>query len=202
MSRVACRMSAAAETRAAHPIALGWAPKWQCHHKSADSVGIQSLQMLAFYTRLDGVHGAHSRAGLRTGPILRRNRLLEEQRAPTFASTEQASGPIAGWYPTLPAKAIPSVRSWAWVAPVMLGVCFALAAALLVVVELGQPPRTPEFRGIRFSNTVNSPGSRAIVQMYREHMGWLPRPYSGETLDSSWYVRGLVTGWGSMVALQ
>jgi len=128
--------------------------------------------------------------------------LLEEQRAPTFASTEQASGPIAGWYPTLPAKAIPSVRSWAWVAPVLLGVCFALAAALLVVVELGQPPRTPEFRGIRFSNTVNSPGSRAIVQMYREHMGWLPRPYSGETLDSSWYVRGLVTGWGSMVALQ
>jgi hypothetical protein len=89
-----------------------------------------------------------------------------------------------------------------WVVPVVLGVCFMLAAAVLVVVELAQPPRTADFRGIRFSNTVNSPGSRAITAMYRQHVEWLPRPFSGETLEPKWYVRGLVAGWASMILIQ
>ncbi len=82
-------------------------------------------------------------------------------------------------------------QPWLRAMPYLLGTGLVLASLLLVFVELAQPAPEPGFPGIRFSNTVGSPGSRAIVAMYREELDWLPRPFADSTLSPRAYVWGL-----------
>jgi hypothetical protein len=83
-----------------------------------------------------------------------------------------------------------------------LSTVYVLASLLLVIVELAQPPKMRVFPGIRFSNTVNSPGSRAIVAMYRDHLEWLVRPFSDQPLSPTGYIWGLRIAWFSLIAVQ
>lgn len=118
-----------------------------------------------------------------------------------MATIEQASGKVGSHARSTAAVSVPLAQSPALVLPLALGACFALAATLLVFVELAQPPQQPGFKGIRFSNAINSKGARQIVALYRDSLSWLPRPFT-EPLSPNWYVAGLVIAWASMVGLQ
>src|SRR5829696_526988 len=131
--------------------------------------------------------------------------LLEEQGASRFAPTERAPvpiSPVTSWFSRTAAKDLPSERASVWTAPLVLAAGLGIAAILLVIVELAQPPRQDGFRGIRFSNAINSPGARGIVTLYREHLNWLPRPFSDSPLSPDVYVWGIVGAWASMFVLQ
>ena len=94
------------------------------------------------------------------------------------------------------------VSPWLRAMPYLLGAGLVLASFLLVFVELAQPAPEPGFPGIRFSNTVGSPGSRAIVAMYREELDWLPRPFASSTLSPKAYVWGLRASLIAMLIFQ
>lgn len=130
--------------------------------------------------------------------------MLEEQGASRFGSTERAAPitPITSWFPQAATRDVPAERATSWTAPLVLAAGWAVAAIMLVVVELAQPPRTEAFRGIRFSNAINSPGAREIVALYREQLSWLPRPMADGSLSPRVYVWGIVAAWASMFILQ
>jgi hypothetical protein len=89
-----------------------------------------------------------------------------------------------------------------WRIPLALGVAYGLAALLLVLVELAAPGQSDDFKGIKFSNTVGSAGSRQILAMYRDHLEWLPRPYKDATLSPDAYIGGLIIAWAAMFVAQ
>jgi hypothetical protein len=101
-----------------------------------------------------------------------------------------------------PAKDFSTTFAATWALPLLLGTISALAALVLVFVELAQPPREDGFGGIRFSNAVNSSGSRHISAMFRDHLAWLPRPFADEPLSPNGYVWGLRLAWLTMIAVQ
>ena len=78
-----------------------------------------------------------------------------------------------------------------WIVPIILGVFFAAAAAALVMVELAEPPKTKAFHGITLSNAVNSQGARNGLELFRDHLSWLPYPASGAVLSPDSYLLGL-----------
>ena len=79
---------------------------------------------------------------------------------------------------------------------------YGLAALLLLVVELGQPQWSTNFRGIKYSNTINSAGARHAVTLFREHLTWWPGPSDNNPLSPMQYLTGLRIAWLSMFALQ
>lgn len=105
---------------------------------------------------------------------------------------------------TVAPDAEPTVANvrWQWLLPVGLGVLYGLAAVLLVWIELGQPQWSTEFRGIRFSNTINSSGARHAVGLFRQELGWWPGPTDANSLSPMQYLTGLRVAWLSMFALQ
>ena len=78
-----------------------------------------------------------------------------------------------------------------WIVPIVLGVCFAAAAAALVMIELAEPPKSKEFHGITLSNAINSQGARNGLELFRDRLGWLPYPASGAVLSPEPYLLGL-----------
>ena len=89
-----------------------------------------------------------------------------------------------------------------WLIPTLLGAALALLSAWLVVIELAEPRSTLEFRGIRFSNTINSPGERNTVYYYRDRLDWLPRPFKDDFLSPSFYLANIRGIWIGMFLLQ
>ncbi|HRA47665.1 MAG TPA: polyprenol phosphomannose-dependent alpha 1,6 mannosyltransferase MptB, partial [Thermomicrobiales bacterium] len=79
----------------------------------------------------------------------------------------------------------------AWVIPILLGALLTVLSAWLVVIELAQPKSTATFRGIRFSNTINSAGARNTVYYFREQLDWLPRPFKDDFLSPTVYLANL-----------
>lgn len=75
--------------------------------------------------------------------------------------------------------------------PYALGLALAAAAAMLVAVEMAQPPLQPGFPGISLSNAGNSRGARAGLELFRDHLDWLPYPFSGLILSPEQYIYGL-----------
>lgn len=86
--------------------------------------------------------------------------------------------------------------------PIALGGLMVLAAVLLVMVEFGFPARDVWWKGIRFSNTVNSSGARHIVSMFRERLDWMPGPNASNPLSPREYLYGLRIAWGGMFLIQ
>lgn len=85
----------------------------------------------------------------------------------------------------------PASQGRVWLGPVGLGLVLALLSAWLVVIELAQPKSTLGFRGIRFSNTINSAGARHTVYYYRDRLDWLPRPFKDDFLSPGFYLVNL-----------
>lgn len=93
-------------------------------------------------------------------------------------------------------------RKRTWVAPIMLGVLFAFAAACLVMVELAEPPKSEALHGITLSNAINSRGARNGLALFRGQLSWLPSPASGVVLSPEPYLLGLRLSIVAMGALQ
>jgi hypothetical protein len=128
--------------------------------------------------------------------------LLNNQGASRVITAEQAPVPALNRLPQAPTLAIPTIRPSAWALPALLGAGYGLAATLLVLIELGQPPQQPGFSGIRFANTVKSAGARQIVALFRDHLTWLPRPFADAPLSPNGYIWGLCVAWIAMLGLQ
>ncbi len=101
-------------------------------------------------------------------PAARPPRLRYEPRVSTVSNAPDHNSFTA---PETPA----TLRPGNWLLPVGLGLLLALAAVLLVWVEMAQPATSFHFKGIRFSNTINSPGATNIVILFRDHLDWIPR---------------------------
>lgn len=127
--------------------------------------------------------------------------MLEVQRTAGAAEREHPN-PLELTRPSQALARLTSMLESAWAMPLLLGAGFAFSALMLVFVELAQPKPQRGFPGIRFSNTVNSPGSRHIVALFRDHLEWLPRPFADDPLSPSGYVWGLRLAWIAMIVLQ
>ncbi|MDQ2684149.1 MAG: hypothetical protein M3Y37_11555, partial [Chloroflexota bacterium] len=73
---------------------------------------------------------------------------------------------------------------------------------MLVLVEFGFPARDVEWRGVHFSNHINSEGSRRIAAMFRERLDWMPGPNASNPLSVRDYLFGLRIAWGGMFVIQ
>ena len=105
-------------------------------------------------------------------------------------------------FPQPEPESAPERTRSSWTLPVLFGVLYGLAAVLLVVAELGQPQWSTDFRGIRFSNTINSSGARHAVELFRQELGWWPGPDDSNPLSPVQYLTSLRIAWLSMFLLQ